>query len=261
MRSSKTEFREVIDLKGRQIETTVLSKIEKEIKNNFEATELLLSSVLKEHKDEKNCKSGYLYKNISFKKVSDFINNYSNHPLSQYTESESIRNYINELAENGTNRWNLLVVSESNSRSTLKQILAGLSIKAGQRTVPPLKKEYVTTKNKKLTSTVWEEAGLSAQTVKEIRDQFKSIDKLAPGYAFREKMELPLLKIYLVDCVLSKDDEKVSVSKNGFMGWSISFPGEMGKRKDGLMARYAINIVAQQQELPFVVEEEEDDYE
>ena len=74
-------------------------------------------------------------------------------------------------------------------------------------------------------------------------------------------MELPLLKIYLVDCVLSKDDEKVSVSKNGFMGWSISFPGEMGKRKDGLMARYAINIVAQQQELPFVVEEEEDDYE
>ena len=74
-------------------------------------------------------------------------------------------------------------------------------------------------------------------------------------------MELPLLKVYLIDCVLKKDKKNVSVSENGFIGWSISFPGEMGKRKDGLIAKYAINMVAQQQELAFVMEEEEDDYE
>jgi len=257
MRSSKTELREIIDLKGRQIETTVLSKVEKEIKKNFEATERLLSKVLEEHNDENDCKSGYLFKEISHQRVSDFINNYSNHPLSQLTESEPITNYINALAEKDTNKWNLLVVNESRSKSDLKQEFAGLTINAGKRSVPPHEEEYVTTRNKKLTSTVWEEAGLSAATIKDIRDQFKSIGKEAPGYAFREKMELPLLKVYLVDCVLSKTD--IKTSEKGYIGWSISFPGEMGKKEDGLYAEYAINITAQQQELPFIIEEEEED--
>jgi len=260
MRSSKTQYREVINLKGRQIETTVLSKIEKEMSNNFDATELLLSRVLKEHKDEKDCKSGFFFKGISHKKVSDFINSFSNHPLSQLTESESITNYINELAEEGNNKWNLLVVSELNSKSVLKRMIAGLDVRAGLRSVAPaIGTEYVTTPNKKLTSTVWEEAGLSTQTVKEIRDKFKSIGKEAPGFAFREKMKLPLLKVYLVDCINSKT--KAQVSEIGFMAWSISFPGEMGKKSDGLRAKYAINMVAQQQEMAFVMEEEEDDYE
>ena len=258
MRSSKTELREITDLKGRQIETTVLSKVEKVINNNFEASERLLSQVLEKHNDEKDCKSGYLYKKISHKKVSNFINSYSNHPLSQLTESEPITNYINLLAEKGIDKWNLLVVNEPKSKSDLKQTLAGLTIKAGKRTVPPsIGTEYVTTRNKKLTSTVWEEAGLSTQTVKEIRDHFKSIGKEAPGYAFREKMELPLLKVYLVDCVLKKTGAKVS--EKGFMGWSISFPGEMGKKAEGLWTEYAINVTAQQQELAFVMEEEEED--
>ena len=177
------------------------------------------------------------------------------------TESEPITNYINELADNGTCEWNLLVVNEPRSRSNLKRNIAGLTINAGQRTVPPLKEEYVTTKNKKLSSTVWEEAGLSAITIKEIRDYFKSIGKEAPGYAFREKMEIPLLKVYLIDCVVNIEDTKVSVSESGFVGWSISFPGEMGDKSDGIRAEYAINVVAQQQVLPFVLEEEEDDYE
>ena len=152
-------------------------------------------------------------------------------------------------------------MNEPRSRSNLKRNIAGLTINAGQRTVPPLKEEYVTTKNKKLSSTVWEEAGLSAITIKEIRDYFKSIGKEAPGYAFREKMEIPLLKVYLIDCVVNIEDTKVSVSESGFVGWSISFPGEMGDKSDGIRAEYAINVVAQQQVLPFVLEEEEDDYE
>ena len=70
-------------------------------------------------------------------------------------------------------------------------------------------------------------------------------------------MAVPYLKVYLLDCV---DEKNEKISENGFIAWSISFPGTMKRKKDRF-TQYVQNITMQQQDLPLTFDEGEDDYE
>ena len=71
-------------------------------------------------------------------------------------------------------------------------------------------------------------------------------------------MAIPFLKVYLLDCVMGEKNEQIS--ENGFIAWSISFPGTMKSKKDRF-TQYVQNVTMQQQDLPLTFDEGEDDYE
>ena len=56
-------------------------------------------------------------------------------------------------------------------------------------------------------------------------------------------------------------DEEKSISPNGFLAWSISFPGVYEKNKRIEVTYETANTVWQQMDLDFDDEEEEEDYE
>ena len=108
---------------------------------------------------------------------------------------------------------------------------------------------------KKFSSTPWESAGIDEESIDELKLTYKG--KSIPGHAYREIRKQPLLVLYFLDFM----DEEKSISPNGFLAWSISFPGVYEKNKRIEVTYETANTVWQQMDLDFDDEEEEEDYE
>ena len=136
---------------------------------------------------------------------------------------------------------------------------SGLKVKAAIRSVVKDSSNYITNKSKRFASANWEKAGLDEASIKEIKAYYKSINKKSiPGHAYRAKRKDPLLVIYILDCVIKDSNEKVC--EDGIVAWSISFPGEIGDKKDQWIEYYQ-NLTMQQQDLFPTEQDEEEDYE
>ena len=134
-----------------------------------------------------------------------------------------------------------------------------LKVNAAKRSVVTNSSNYITNKSKRFASANWEKAGLDEASIKEIKAYYKSINKKSiPGHAYRAKRKDPLLVIYILDCVIKGNNEKVC--EDGIVAWSISFPGEIGDKKDQWIEYYQ-NVTMQQQDLFSTEENEEEDYE
>jgi hypothetical protein len=258
MRSGELVIDRAINLYGRQIETSVLSTNLEEIDKNTEAAKVLIDSLNKKNTFTRD-KSGFLFSEVSYLDIISFINSYSNHPLSHLTESKPIKDYIDLIAKESINKWDLLIVSSEKVSSDLNLNLSGFEIKAAKRTVVKNNSNYITNKSKRFASANWEKAGLDSQSLKEIQDHYKSIKKKSiPGHAYRSKRKYPLLVIYFLDCHIKGSNEKIS--DDGILAWSISFPGETGDKNDQWVQYYQ-NVTMQQQDLFQNFETDEEDYE
>lgn len=258
MRSGKIVIDRAVDLKGSLIETHTLSAIKLNLSKNFEAANNLISGILENHKAA-NSKSGYLFNNVSFSEISTFINSFVNHPYSHLTESLPIKNYIEEIATDGVDKWNVLLVNETGAKGDIKQIIGGLEVKAGKRSVSAQTEKFVKAKKQVFTSVTWEHAVLDKEIVNDVFKEYK-LEKIKnpPARAFIKKMTSPFLKIFLINC--EDDQTREKISENGFIGWSISFPGSM-KSKEDRFTQYVQNVTMQQQDLDFSFDDGEDDYE
>jgi len=258
MRTGELVIDRAVNLKGRQIETSVLSTLPEEIDKNTESVRLLIDRLVGSHNFEKN-KSGYLFTKIPHEEIMTFLNSYSNHPLSHLTESKPIKEYVNVMAEDGIKKWDLLLVSSEGASTEMRVNFSGLKVKAAKRSVVKDSSNYITNKSKRFASANWEKAGLDEASIKEIKAYYKSINKKSiPGHAYRAKRKDPLLVIYILDCVIKDNNEKVC--EDGIVAWSISFPGEIGDKKDQWIEYYQ-NVTMQQQDLFSTEEDEEEDYE
>jgi len=258
MRSGELVIDRAINLKGRQIETSVLSTMTEEIQKNTQSVKLLIESLVSSCTYKEN-KSGFLFLKVPYEEIMSFLNSYSNHPLSHLTESKPIKQYIDLMAEDGLTKWDFLLVSSKTASSTMKINLSGLEVNAAKRTVVKNNLNYITNKSKRFASANWEKAGLDKASLDQIKDYYKSIKKQSiPGHAYRAKRTNPLLVAYFLDCHIKDSDEKIST--DGILAWSISFPGETGDKAEQWV-QYVQNITMQQQDLFQNDEEEEEDYE
>ena len=258
MRSGELIIDRAINLRGRQIETSVLSTLTEEIDKNTESIRLLIDRLASVY-SHTDSKSGYLFSKVPHEEIMSFLNSYSNHPLSHLTESKPIKDYIKLMAGDGLTKWDFLLVSSKAASSDMKINLSGLVVNAARRTVDKNNLNYITNKSKRFASANWEKAGLDKTSLDEIKDYYKSIKKKSiPGHAYRAKRTNPLLVVYFLDCQIRDTNEKIS--KDGVVAWSISFPGETGDKTEQWI-QYVQNITMQQQDLFQNDENEEEDYE
>jgi hypothetical protein len=177
MRSGELIIDRAINLRGRQIETSVLSTLTEEIDKNTESIRLLIDRLASVY-SHTDSKSGYLFSKVPHEEIMSFLNSYSNHPLSHLTESKPIKDYIKLMAGDGLTKWDFLLVSSKAASSDMKINLSGLEVNAAQRTVDKNNLNYITNKSKRFASANWEKAGLDKTSLDEIKDYYKSIKKI-----------------------------------------------------------------------------------
>ena len=254
MRSGEKIIKTIVSLSGRQIETTVFSKSKIDIENNYKSAETLIKKANKNNKLPK-ASMGYLSNNISNEDVSVFISSYNNHPLSIFTEPGPVIDFIEKSAKQGLINWDFLIVKSKKTESDLSINIDGLNISAGFRTFDSQDASYITKTKKKFSSTPWEAAGLDKESLDKLKVAYKG--KSIPGHAYREIRKKPLLVLYFLDF---KEDEE-SIANNGFLAWSISFPGFYEKNKRIEVTYETANTVWQQMDFDFNDLEDEEDYE
>ncbi|GJQ60982.1 MAG: endonuclease [Melioribacteraceae bacterium] len=241
MRSAKTVVRE-IDLTGRLIETSRLFTDSEKVIFNLEQAEKLLVQLEKENlKKELRNTNHKFFANVPADFIGDFIEVFHNHPESSLTDSKSVKEYVQVLAEEeGIDKWNVLFVNIQPKdkdvdvnilQDNLKLINPGI-----RRTV-----SYCT-------------AGIMLSQRKLGSGNIDRVDLKE-----NEIRETPLLMVHILDCRTTKN-KKISnpIFPNGVVAYGISFPGEKNGKKITKLTTYQVNTIWMNEQYGSTVETDED---
>ena len=239
MRTAKSVLRQ-INLEGRLVETSVLTKSKETINTNWNAFNNLLKDILKDNNYELYNKS-YLFKGIKIDIVKAFIKSFINHPASQNTETSPLVEYSEWLKSNkNIDRWDVLILNKLDSDSSITIPTNGFKIKAQFRTVL-YDGGGIAQKNRRIGSKNDELAGLSPKTIDELIKEYRIRSEI-PARAIRERRDYPLLMLHILDCRLSTEKEK-PLFKDGIVAFGISFPGVSNSRRPEKLVQYQVNTV------------------
>ena len=235
MRTSRTVIRE-IDLTGTLIETTRLFDASQKVSYNLSLANNLLKRLRELNDNIKIGGNHLLWENIPFNIIMDFVESFQNHPESNLTDSITVKQYVEDLAnEDGIKNWKV-IFANPNSKSELDIEYNELKI------INP---------------------GLRSTTTQITAGIMLSQRKLAPGNFDRidledgEIRESPLLMVHLLDCRL-KSDPNVPIFPSGIIAYGISFPGEKDGKRIKKLATYQVNTVWMREQYDEEIETDED---
>ena len=241
MRSARPVFRE-IDLTGRLIETSRLFLDKQVVSQNLRAMVILFGRV-----QEEGLHAGldgvgkFLWKNVPYECVSDFIEAFKNHPESAVTDSDAVKKYVDHLADDEDTRikyWNVMFVS-------VQKLDPKLDIKI----LPELQGIGPGFRGQTTSCT----AGIMLGQRKVASEGIEKTD-LTTGVS----RETPLLMLHLLDCRLKNRDEEIPLFPNGVAAYGISFPGVKNGRRIKKMAKYLVNKVWFEEKHGYDFEDDED---
>jgi len=265
MRTARSVPRQ-ISLEGRLVETSVLLKTPRIVKDNHDAVEFLMNNI-GVVATSRNDLPGILHENVHYSVVTQFVESFINHPASQLTEFRPIVDYISWLAEQGTDAWDVIFISLANkAEGNLQRKIGSHNIVCQRRTVnADYSGNGIELNKRRLASRGHEKVGLSQLAIESAELSYL-IDnpgkKNFPDSIYRAKREKPLLMVHLLDChKKNKDDGNISGSlfPDGIVAYGISFPGEAGTRRPKKLVEYMVNTVWWNSNYADLLDEEEDD--
>jgi len=259
-----------IDLEGRLVETSVLLTTRSVIAANQEAFWRLIEEISTSQSTSDN-PQGYLYEDVLFSPIKKFINSFSNHPASLYTEKNPLVDYAKLLEETGIKRWDVMVYSKSDKTlGDFKIERNGLSIIPQERTVlyfPQNKKTAehysengIELNRRRLGYTDQEKIGVSKPECIEAERKFKLLNpnkKQFSGSIYREKRKKPLLMLHFLNC--KQKDLPDPLFPTGILAYGISFPGSTGGHRPKKLVGYMVNTTWWKAHYADVLDDEDDD--
>jgi len=239
MRTARSVVRQ-INLEGRLVETSVLTKSKDTVSSNWQAFNNLLKEILQNRYYEK-FNNSYFFKGVDLSIIKSFIKSFIKHPASQNTETSPLIEYADWLqAYKKINQWDVLFLNKIDSDSKIVIPTNGLDIKAQFRSVL-YDGGGLAQKNRRIGSTSDELAGLSKDSLTQLLEEFKISSKI-PAKAIREKRQKPLLMLHILDCRLTAEKDR-PIFENGVVAFGISFPGLSGSSRPEKLVQYQVNMV------------------
>ena len=239
MRTGSRVFRQV-SLEGRLTETSILLRNSRIIQQNIASVETIVSNA-SQFGWEAHTKSGYIWKNVPEKYISEFIDSFHNHPLSQLTEKHPLKEYISRLSSNGVDQWDIVLVTLTQKKgSNLEMTFGGYPVIAQKRKIteyPDKGGNGIALNKRRVASRGLEKSGLSEEEVSHVEENYPN--KNIPDHAYRSVRKAPLLMLHLLDCQLNGK----SLFESGIVAYGCSFPGESGSRKPKDLVTYVVNTV------------------
>ncbi len=229
-----------VSLEGRLVETSILLKNITYVQDNKASTETLIFDAKKVGVEIKS-DFGPLWMGIPSSHINQFIDHFINHPASQITEKEPLKDYINWLNSQGIDKWDIIIVSltQDYERESTSWNIGGLEIKPQRRKVtdyPHPGDDGIAFSKRRVASRGLEKAGLTENQVKQAETTYSG--KNIPDHAYRGQRTRPLLMIHLLDC--RGENEEILFEK-GIIAYGISFPGIAGSRRPVKLVEYVVN--------------------
>jgi len=239
-----------ISLEGRLVESSILFKTKQAVEHNFNALELLINNIADKVTNPVGS-PGFLFENIHYSDITRFVDSFINHPASQLTESKPIIDYIEWLAEQGVDGWDVVLISLSKKAAgNLHRKVGNHNVVCQQRTVGDnFPGKGIELNKRRLASRGHETAGISKHDIQTAESAYL-IDnpgkKNFPDSIYRAMRTKPLLMLHVLDC-RKKTNETESVDSSlfpdGIVAYGISFPGEAGTRRPKKLVEYMVNTV------------------
>lgn len=256
MRTGTRVLRQV-SLEGRLVETSILLNNPEIIQQNLASMKAMVLDA-NQFGQKIDSDSTHLWKNVPAIYILKFIERFQNHPASQLTEKDPLKDYINWLELNGKGMWDVVLTKEG--QSTIEENIQGFHVTAQKRKVTeyPVKGGNGIALNKRrVASRGSEKAGLSKEDVKYVEDSNKG--KNIPDHAYRSKRKCPLLMLHFLDCRFN--GENTPSFNNGITAFGISFPGQAGSRRPEKLVEYVVNTIWWKNEYMDLLEEDEEEIE
>lgn len=246
MRSGRSITRQV-NLEGRLVETSVLSKSLDVMVHNRKALEQLIEK-MPGVVPETIGQPGYLYENIPFSHVADFLKEFINHPASQLTDSVPIIDYSEWLESKGVDTWDIIVISllKKSSRKNIDVSVMGQKVITQIREVFDYPANGIELNKRRLGSRGHEKSGLQIEVIKAAETEYiKNYPgkNNFPDSIYRAKRKKPLLMLHVLDCRKKDDIDDCPIFPEGITAYGISFPGQAGSPRPKKLVEYIVNTV------------------
>ena len=240
MRTGIPVLREV-SLEGRLVETSVLLRSPEIVRQNLNTLEAMVRDAL-DLGSRIPFGQGALWQGVPSQYVVRFIERFRNHPASQITEAHPLKEYIRWLSEEGSDSWDVVLVTPKMAQTDVQLTISGIRANAQKRKVseyPETGGLGIAVSNRRVASRGLEMAGLSEEEVSSAESQYDGTN--IPDHLYRSVRKRPLLMLHLLDCRLGGQGPKLFA--DGIAAYGISFPGEAGSRKPQKLVEYVVNTV------------------
>ena len=261
MRTGQLITRE-IDLFGALVETSVLHRSNELVSQNMASISWMVEQAKASGTEATNTSGYYLWRDIPFTHVLDFVEMFHNHPSSYLAEKDPLKDYIEWLARNGRSIWDVLLVNprdSNNSRITMS--ICGVEVRAQLRNAPKQKNQStedlsgIALNKRRVASRGLEKAGLTQAQIEEINSRHKKGENI-PDREYRAVRERPLLMLHLLDI---QEEPDQPLFEAGIAAYGISFPGNPGTKRPEKLVQYVVNTVWWNNMYSDTIEEDDDD--
>lgn len=263
MRFAKRKYVQ-IGLEGRIVETTYLSSIQENLEANFQAARILMSRL--KGTPESTSPSGKLWRTDDNLPIKEFICNFRNPSLSPLTDATPLCNFIDWLAEKGKQKWDVCFISTKDDKFG-HVFLGNEQINRQKRNIQKDDKFiYVNAGKSRLGYAALEAIGLPKERISAAEQEYlqNNPGTSIPGSVYRKVRNdyNPLLLVYIlhgeevnIEITTEFEDGKKKLRRktntignaiDDIVAYSISFPGETGKRFPEKTVSYMVNKVYQQ---------------
>ena len=203
----------------RLIQTSRLTMLEKHVSENLNAAGNLYQELKKQEALRELGQSHKIWKDVDYKCVIKFLDNFKNHPLSVQSDPRPLKEFINTMVDdNYLTKWNIVFANIATNRSkheidipnSLSEIIP--SIRNGKQRVPQ---------------------GILLPSRQLLQENIRTID-LSDSNAERD---VPLLVIYLLDVRYKKEP----LYKNGAIAYGMVLPGPRYIPNEKVTVTYRVN--------------------
>lgn len=244
-----------ISLAGRLAETSIVFGGDQELGENRTVLERMVKAASEEGVLDETCKFGFLWKGVSSSLVRNAIESFQNHPECLLTYPEPLVEYINWLATQGTDTFDVLLRKVDRNSNDVRITVAGYEFTPPVRTVREASPSRIAFTKRRVASKGDEQAGLTQVEIDGVKASFGGEN--VPDKEYRKvPCRSPLFMINFIAMQESKDGEiKMIVPTYG-----ISFPGDPGtSRVPRKTVQYRVNKVWWEKYIGALDEEEEDE--
>ncbi|MGB9649853.1 MAG: Z1 domain-containing protein [Stellaceae bacterium] len=257
-----------ISLIGRMIESTYLYADERRNRQNYELLERLCNDLNSSRglPVESPHRGAVLWHDVPVDRVATFIDDFVVHPLNHDYQDDAIAEFLRDLPSRDDmdflSLWTVGVVTTGEGSAIQFTPLPDLAVTAIKRQVAPGRVPgsiVVSARRSRVGSPRDVRHGLSAEEIAEVRaasgGEFKAVD-------YREKMQAPLLLIYLISGVIRDDKHEKETERPYRSGLilpalGLHFPGKEDASSSSRLVRYRLNRVAQAQLFPVDLDDDE----
>jgi len=228
-----------ISLSGRLAETGVVFGGEKELKENWSTLERAVRAASELGERDQSCKLGILWKEVPYTAVRNAVESFQNHPECMLTYPDPLIEYIDWLAAEGHDRFDVLLRTvEKNEAGALTQV-AGHEFHAPIRTVSEVSSSRIAFTKRRVASKGDERAGLSPDEIANVRALFEG-DNIPDKEYRKVPGRAPL---FMINFVAVRTSEEGMVTLN-VPTYSLSFPGDSAVAKSTeKRVQYRVNTV------------------